>query len=69
MIRYECDGEVSTGEFGELLCSGEWLPVAEPSYLDVDPAIAGSAFMIGFVLVGSFALLGAGVRAVLRVVR
>lgn len=69
-MRVECSGEVVTGDFGEAVCvGGTWAQVPEWTLEDLDAVAAGQAFGVGFTLVASFHLLGAGIRAVFRTIR
>lgn len=70
----QCAGvSVETGAGGEALCldamgaPAAWVGVADP--FEFDPAVAGTAFSAGFVLVGVFWALGKAVELVLRQMR
>ncbi len=68
----QCDGTLNVTVEGAPLCSGTWLVHQVPEPFDasqIDPAMVGQAFAIGFALVMSVWLLGYPIRAVLSLIR
>lgn len=67
-----CDGTLNVTVEGAPLCSGTWLVHLVPEPFDasqIDPAMVGAAFAIGFGLVASVWMLGFGFRTVLSLIR
>lgn len=68
----QCDGTLNVTVEGAPLCSGTWLVHLVPEPFDasqIDPAMVGAAFAIGFGLIASVWLLGFPIRAVLSLIR
>lgn len=68
----QCDGDVSVSMDGAPLCSGTWtlVPVPEPfDVANLDPAILGQAYVIGFTLVGVSWFAGKACRILLSMIR
>lgn len=53
-------------------CAGGWVVVQQPAQFSIeqlDPAVLGQMFGVGFTLVASVLLIGVGARAVLNFIK
>lgn len=68
----QCDGDVLVSMDGAPLCSGTWTLVPVPEPFDVsqlDPAVLGQAWLVGFTLVGTCWFAGKACRLLLSMIR
>ena len=67
-----CNGEISTSFEGVAHCSSNWelLPIVEPFDIEqLDPAVLGQFFGVGFTLVATALLIGIGASTVLDFIK